>query len=67
MKEITFSEIVKNEICHLEYNEQSSKFLLLSFFINNSEFIISDEKYYLISTHFLPNIRLIKKLLANIK
>ncbi len=66
--DITFSEIVKNEICHLEYDDKTAYALLLSFFINNSEFCLSStSKGYIVHTHFLPNIRLIKTLLAQLK
>ncbi len=65
---VTFSEIVKEEICHLEYNDQTAYILLLSFLINNSEFCMSAQsKGYIVHTHFLTNIRLIKKLLAQLK
>ena len=63
MNGLTFSEIVKNEICHLDFENKSSKYLLISFFINNSEFIINNEKYYIITTHHIANIRLLKLLL----
>ena len=63
MNGLTFSEIVKDEICHLDFDDTSSKYLLISFFINNSEFIINNEKYYIVVTHHLANIRLLKSLL----
>ncbi len=65
---ITFSEVVKNEICHLEYNDATAYYLLLSFLINNSEFCMSStSKGYIVHTHFLPNVRLIKSLLSQLK
>lgn len=63
----TFSEMVKDELCKKEYDKDASYYILLAFIINNHEFIISsNEKKYIISTHFLANIRLIKKLFENI-
>ncbi len=54
---ITFSEVVKNEICHLEYDDKTAYTLLLSFFINNSEFCMSStSKGYIVHTHFLPHL-----------
>ncbi|MGL4951054.1 MAG: DNA-binding protein WhiA [Mycoplasma sp.] len=61
--ELTFSEVVKNEVCHLEYDEESAHYILLSVFINNGEFIINGpDKYYAIYSHYSYITRLIKSL-----
>ncbi|MGL4951632.1 MAG: DNA-binding protein WhiA [Mycoplasma sp.] len=62
--ELTFSEIVKNEVCHLEYNAECAKMILTSFFINSSEFIMNgSEKYYVVYSYYNYIVRLIKSLL----
>ncbi|MGL4948569.1 MAG: DNA-binding protein WhiA [Mycoplasma sp.] len=64
-KKQTFSELVKSEVCHLEYNEDCAKVILQSFFINNSEFIMNgSQKYYVLNSHYNFVIRFIKKLIT---
>ena len=41
MKE-TYSELVKNELCHLDFDLTASKYFLRSFFLNNLNKKIKD-------------------------
>lgn len=59
---ITFSELVKEEASHLEMTNDSAMFFLISFFSNNGQFeLFNGEQSFIVSTHYLSNIRLIKK------
>lgn len=39
---LTFSEQVKEEVCHLEYSKECAYYILLAFFVNNSSFVIDE-------------------------
>ncbi|WP_027124172.1 DNA-binding protein WhiA [Mycoplasmoides pirum] len=50
---ITYSELVKNEICHLNLNNKESKFFLKSFFINNLiTKNLNGQEVWILKTHF---------------
>lgn len=66
-KELTFSEQVKEEISHLEYNAECAVIILFSIFKNNAEFMMTNTaKYYVISTQYPAVVRLIKILFAQL-
>ncbi len=67
MKNITFNEEVRSEICSLDFDENSSYYILLGLFINAVELKLCNQKQsYVIATQYPQLIRLMNKLLKNI-
>lgn len=66
-RELTFSEQVKEEISHLEYNTECAAIILFAIFKNNAEFTMTDvAKYYVIYTQYPSVVRLIKSLFSKL-